>query len=129
MSDIIKRKAGGQFAAGRPSAKKRKKAGARQVAELIQKESEGGAELVKYLFDTFRGVNFADDSLRKWACEQLLDRGFGRAPQVIDVNIEHSEAQQGPTPDQLAYATDDELEALEQAQAVLLKLQSGIIDV
>jgi len=56
------------------------------MAQLIRTSTKDGAELVEYALSVFRDVEMSDAN-RQWALQWLSDRGFGKAPLVLDVSF------------------------------------------
>lgn len=69
------------------------------MAKLIRDSTRDGAEVVEFMLAVLRGdgeigppedrrplpSDLKDGKSRRWAAEQLLDRGFGKAPQTIEI--------------------------------------------
>lgn len=89
---------------GRPKA-------ATALAELVRSETADGKEIVTFLLDVMRGKadGLSDPKSRLWAAARLLDRGFGRPAQHIEV----TSSKAAPAVDYSALS-DAELEQLER---------------
>jgi len=112
---LVKRGDGGRFLPGTTGGTGRPK-GYKGLARAIQKESDGGQELIDFLFDVLRAKNEAGATLaaRQWACEQLLNRGYGRAPQVVEVSTS-LDSDAVATAIDVGAMSDEELEIWEKA--------------
>ncbi len=106
--------------------------GYKRFAKDILKETGQGQELLDYLLKVFRadkelgGVTLKD---RHWAAEQLLNRGLGRPPQVVEIDNGLGD-DVGPTSIPMDQMSDAELEAIEKAADVLERhAKKRVIDV
>lgn len=102
------------------------------IAKDIQKRTGNGKELLDFIESVLKGTVEGGSTLaaKMWACEQLLNRGYGRAPQVVEV---HSDATDTPAVAlDFSQLSDEELEAMEKAAEIVNNLadkQKGVIDV
>lgn len=93
--------------------------GYKGLAKLIQKRSDGGEELIIFLFDVLRGEHELGATLgaRQWACEQLLNRGYGKAPAIVEVHNSLDDDAVATVIDTRGM-TDEELEIWEKAAEI-----------
>lgn len=108
---------------GNPAGRPR---GFKGLARKIQIESKDGAEFTKFAFEVFRGTHDAQTTFgQRWeAFLWLSDRGYGKAPQVIEVH--HEDPVQSDV--DMSEFNNEQLELLEEA-ARLLDKSKGVIDV
>ena len=128
------RNAKGQFLKGVTHAHKPtgRPKGYKSLAMDIQRRTGNGEKLMDFLLDVFNAEASLDGvkmSERMWACEQLLNRGWGRFPSVVEVHTLDSDAV--PNEVDVDDMTNEELEALEEAGKILEKHSSKrkVIDV
>ena len=102
---------------------RRQQSAARALAMRIQQETRDGAEVVDFALAVLRhgGVNAASGPTmhgltevtltdKRWAADYLTDRGWGKAPQTIEIQTEGE-----PMPAiVLRGVTDDDLDAAER---------------
>lgn len=102
---------------------RRQQSAARALAMRIQQETRDGAEVVDFALAVLRhgGVNAASGTAmngltevtltdKRWAADYLTDRGWGKAPQTIEIQTEGE-----PMPAiVLRGVTDDDLDAAER---------------
>ena len=114
---IEKRGPGGLFAKGNTMGGRRK--GYKGLARDIQNMSGSGIELVEFMFAVLRGEVPEGASLgaKQWACEQLLNRGYGKAPQVIEISQSLDSDATASVID-VAGMSDEELEVWEKAAEI-----------
>lgn len=67
----------------------------RMAAELIDQETDGGREILRFAINVMRGqVEDCDDSKsRRWAADFLADRRWGKAPLIVEVGPAASEVE------------------------------------
>jgi hypothetical protein len=102
---------------------RRQQSAARALAMRIQQETRDGAEVVDFALAVLRhgGVNQGSGAAmhglgevtltdKRWAADYLTDRGWGKAPQTIEIQTEGE-----PMPAiVLRGVTDDDLDAAER---------------
>lgn len=129
---IATRDAAGRWLKGHSPNPKGRPKGYKAMAHAIQVESRNGQELLEFLFDVLRGDIEGGVPLtaRMWAAEQLYNRGFGKAPQVIEVGDAWDSEPSSAMLD-IAELSDEELETMEAASTIVgrLALKRKPIDV
>ncbi len=107
---------------GNPAGRPR---GFKGLAKKIQVNTRDGDEMLEFALSVFRGTHDAQTTFgQRWeAFQWLSDRGYGKAPQVIEVH--HDEPVQSDV--DMTKVSDEDLELLESAARVLD--MKGVIDV
>ena len=123
MSDapVIKRNEKGQWLPGQAGGNMGgRPKGYKGFAKEIMKRTNNGADLLDFIKSVLDGTCDGGSTLaaKMWATEQLLNRGLGKAPQVIEINnnIDHDAAIHAIDYDKLR---EDELEVLEKAADIM----------
>jgi len=73
-----------QFKPGQSGNPEGRPRGTKEFAELIAKETRGGAELVEYALAVLRSKSAKAPKV--WAVEYLTERMLGKAPQTIELS-------------------------------------------
>ena len=120
---LVKRDAKGGWLKGQSGNPSGKAIGFKGLAKKIQAESSGGDELIAFMFSVLRGEvpEGATLAAKQWACEQLLNRGYGKAPQVIEIAQTLDKDAKASVID-MSQASDEDLEAMEKAAEVMERL-------
>lgn len=130
-NELTRFKKGNKAALGRGRPK-----GFKGLAKKIQRETEGGDELLEFALAVFRGggpegsgfEHLGKKFSERWdAFVWLSDRGYGKAPLVIEAHHE-GEVATAIVPD-LSEFSDEELEAMDAAAAVVERHRKKLIDV
>ncbi len=120
--DVIKRAPNGHFLPGTAGGKGRPR-GYKGIAKYIQRNSNGCEDLIDFMFQVLKGEvpEGATLQAKQWACEQLLNRGLGKAPAVVEVH-QALDSDPAATVIDMSAASDEDLEAMEKAAEVMERL-------
>ena len=116
--EIVRRDANGRFLnQGGPTGSRPK--GYKGIAKYIMSKSNNGEDLIDYLFKVLSGEVEGGSTLaaKMWATEQLLNRGLGKAPQMIEINTT-IDTEARATMIDMGAMSDEELEAMEKAAEI-----------
>ena len=93
--------------------------GYKGIAKEIQKRTQDGKTLLDFLFSVLDGTVTGGATLaaKMWATEQLLNRGYGKAPQVVEISSTLDTDAHATTID-MSKMTEEELEAMEKAAEI-----------
>lgn len=106
-------------------------AGFKGLARKIRAATDDGDVLVAFALTVFDGTHKAlghNIAARMEAFKWLSDRGWGKAPQLVEV---HNASDTALAPPDLSQCTDEELEVMSRAAALVDRLSSRkkVIDV
>jgi hypothetical protein len=96
--------------------------GAAGLAAIIQRETQGGEELVQYVLRVFRSRSSDEPTIKhfyseadiQWAIGWLTDRGFGKAVQTLELATGTTDHEVNAIAATLVMMSDAELETYER---------------
>ncbi len=123
-SDGIKRNALGHYLPGTKLAHKPtgRPKGYKGLAKYIQSKSNDGRDLIDFIYTVLSGECEGGSTLaaKMWAVEQLLNRGLGKAPQVIEISTSLDTDAAASAID-MSKMTEKDLEIMEKAGEIAEK--------
>ena len=110
-SQVVKRGPGVPWVKGQSGNPGGRPLGYKGIAKYIQANSNGCEDLIDFMFQVLKGEvpEGATLGAKQWACEQLLNRGLGKAPAIVEVHQSLDDDAVATVID-VAEMTDEELE-------------------